>query len=139
MSRTIRSRRAESLQQPFYARALRLRHLAPSGLLCFVFLEGAVALGVLLALAELVSWWGVLALPVTVALMVKFNDLVAGALSRAPAQAMAAAAPPLLSVRYSEQPTTVLPRTETPLRPAWAEQLDVRQQQVRQSAMRRYE
>lgn len=65
---------------PLYARMLRLRHLAPSGLLCFVFLEGAVVLGVLLALAELVSWWGVVVLPVTVALMVKFNDLVAGAI-----------------------------------------------------------
>jgi hypothetical protein len=65
--------------QPLYARVLRLRHLAPSGLLCFVFLEGAVVLGILLALAELVSWWGVVVLPVTVALMVKFNDLVAGA------------------------------------------------------------
>ena len=43
--------------QPLYARMLRLRHLAPGGLLCFVFLEGAIALGLLLALAELVSWW----------------------------------------------------------------------------------
>ncbi|MDR6323058.1 hypothetical protein J3R03_007254 [Actinoplanes couchii] len=38
-----------------------------------------MVLGVLLALAELVSWWGVLVLPFTVALMVKFNDVVAGA------------------------------------------------------------
>ena len=61
---------------------LGLRHLAPNGFLCFVFLEGAVALGILLALAELVSWWGVLVLPITVAVMVKLNDIVAGALSR---------------------------------------------------------
>jgi hypothetical protein len=80
MTRTIRARRAEPANQPLYARILRLRHLAPSGLLCFVFLEGAVVLGILLALAELVSWWGVIVLPVTVALMVKFNDLVAGAI-----------------------------------------------------------
>ncbi|MFC7532100.1 hypothetical protein [Actinoplanes sp. GCM10030250] len=78
MTRTVRSRRAETASQPLYARVLRLRNLAPSGLLCFVFLEGAVVLGVLLSLAELVSWWGVLVLPITVALMVKFNDLVAG-------------------------------------------------------------
>jgi hypothetical protein len=81
MTRTVRARRAERPHQPLYARVLRLRHLAPSGLLCFVFLEGAVVLGILLALAELVSWWGVVVLPVTVALMVKFNDLVAGALT----------------------------------------------------------
>jgi hypothetical protein len=82
LTRTVRSRRAEIANQPLYARALRLRHLAPSGLLCFVFLEGAVVLGILLALAELVSWWGVLVLPMTVALMVKFNDLIAGALTQ---------------------------------------------------------
>ncbi|GGQ80268.1 hypothetical protein GCM10010166_58070 [Couchioplanes caeruleus subsp. azureus] len=82
-----RSRRAglsrdEVRQQPLYARMLGLQYLAPSGFLCFVFLEGAVALGILLALAELVSWWGVLVLPVTVAAMVKLNDVVAGALTR---------------------------------------------------------
>lgn len=86
MTRVIRSRRAglsrdESRQQPLYARLLGLQYLTPSGFLCFMFLEGAVALGVLLALAELVSWWGVLVLPVTVAAMVKLNDVVAGALS----------------------------------------------------------
>jgi hypothetical protein len=82
VTRVIRSRRAGvSRDQPLYARTLRLRHLAPSGFLCFVFLEGAVALGVLLALAELVSWWGVLVLPVSVAGMVKLNDVIAGMLA----------------------------------------------------------
>lgn len=71
---------------------LRLRHLAPSGLLCFVFLEGAVVLGILLALAELVSWWGVVVLPVAVALMVKFNDLVAGTFVQSQAAVKPAAA-----------------------------------------------
>jgi hypothetical protein len=80
----IRSRRADELyrDQPLYARTLGLRHVTPSGFLCFVFLEGAVALGFLLALAELVSWWGVLVLPITVAVMVKLNDVVAGALTK---------------------------------------------------------
>ncbi|MFI5491684.1 hypothetical protein [Actinoplanes sp. NPDC051859] len=82
-----RSRRAglsrdEVRRQPLYARMLGLQYLAPSGFLCFVFLEGAVALGILLALAELVSWWGVLVLPATVAVMVKLNDVVAGALTK---------------------------------------------------------
>jgi hypothetical protein len=83
MSRMIRSRRADASRDlPLYGRMLGLRHLAPSGFLCFVFLEGAVALGILLALAELVTWWGVLVLPLTVAVMVKLNDVVAGALIR---------------------------------------------------------
>jgi hypothetical protein len=86
MTRVIRSRRAPaSLDLPLYARVLRLRHLAPSGFLCFVFLEGAIALGILLALAELVSWWGVLVLPATVAVMVKLNDVVAGMVAGPPA------------------------------------------------------
>ena len=68
--------------RPLYARTLRLKSLAPSGFLCFAFLEGSVALGILLALAELVSWWGVLVLPATVAVMVKLNDVVAGAVSQ---------------------------------------------------------
>lgn len=72
--------------RPLYARALGLRHLHPGGMLCFVYLEGAVALSLLLALAELVSWWVVLILPVSVALMVKVNDVVAGAVARSAAR-----------------------------------------------------
>ena len=93
MSRMIRSRRAAPAHDlPLYARLLGLRQLAPSGFLCFVFLEGTVALGVLLALAELVSWWGVLVLPLTVAGMVKLNDIIAGVLSR-PATASSSGGP----------------------------------------------
>lgn len=72
--------------RPMYARALGLRHLHPGGMLCFVFFEGTLALGLLLALAELVSWWVVVILPVSVALMVKVNDLVAGAVTRSAAR-----------------------------------------------------
>lgn len=75
----------EARLRPLYARVLRLRHLNPGGLLCFVFLEGTAALGLLLALAELVSWWGILALPALVAVLVKLNDLVAGAAARSAA------------------------------------------------------
>lgn len=64
-------------------RLLRLRSINPDALLCFVFFEGAVVLAVLLAFAEQVSWWGVVVLPATVALMVKLNDVVAGSLIRA--------------------------------------------------------
>ena len=87
MTTELRARRPGPLLEaaghpPLYARMLRLKSLAPSGFLCFTFLEGSVALGILLALAELVSWWGVLVLPATVAVMVKLNDVVAGAVSR---------------------------------------------------------
>jgi hypothetical protein len=73
-------------RRPLYARALQLRHVHPSGLLCFVFFEGMIALGVLLALAEVVSWWAAVVLPVAVALMVKINDLIAGGIRNAAAR-----------------------------------------------------
>jgi hypothetical protein len=69
--------------RPLYARVLGLNHLDPGGLLCFIFFEGTLIFGFLLALAELISWWGILTLPATVALMVKLNDLVATAVARA--------------------------------------------------------
>jgi len=112
VTRVIRSRRATvSRDQPLYARMLGLRHLAPSGFLCFVFLEGAVALGVLLALAELVSWWGVLVLPVTVAGMVKLNDVVAGMLARpaVPSRATPPTAAPETVGAPRLRPAAVLP------------------------------
>jgi hypothetical protein len=59
-----------------------LRHVQPGGLLSFMLLECTVALAALLALAELVSWWGVLVLPIAVAVMVKVNDMVSGAMAR---------------------------------------------------------
>ncbi|GAA2896714.1 hypothetical protein Acy02nite_81150 [Actinoplanes cyaneus] len=203
MTRTVRSRRAGVANQPLYARALRLRHLSLGGLLCFVFLEGAFALGVLLALAELVSWWGVLLLPAAVAVMVKFNDLVAGWLAPPARTAEPVAARAVVSrERHTHRPRSgghsedwpragaqagewsppprvrkpvVPPPVDTgarstgvvwfppengygrrstspempsepgqivntaPARRPWSEDLDVRQQMARQSAVRRYE
>jgi hypothetical protein len=74
----------QDAQRPLYARVLRLRHLSPGKVLCAVYFEGSIVLAMLLAFADLVSWYGVLAFPVTVAAMVKFNDLVAGRLPHPP-------------------------------------------------------
>src|SRR5918997_6879273 len=63
---------------PLYARLLRLRRLRITGLVSFLLLECTVAVAILLALAELVSWWAVPLLPVLVAVMVKVNDMVGG-------------------------------------------------------------
>ncbi|MGW5561387.1 hypothetical protein ACWER9_29720 [Micromonospora sp. NPDC003944] len=75
----------EERYRPLYARLLGLRCVNPGGVLCFLFFEGAIALAVLLALAELVSWWAVLVLPVVVAAMVKLNDMVAAIVVRSAA------------------------------------------------------
>ncbi|MFG1882237.1 hypothetical protein [Micromonospora sp. NPDC049102] len=75
----------EERYRPLYARLLGLRFVNPGGVLCFLFFEGAIALAVLLALAELVTWWAVLVLPVVVAAMVKLNDVVAAVVVRSAA------------------------------------------------------
>jgi hypothetical protein len=145
-----RSRRPDVALPPLYARLLRLRHVAPSGFLCFIFLEGAIALGVLLALAELVSWWGVLVLPMTVAVMVKLNDVIAGALSKAavppgpPVNRRPEVLRPIAELPAElpgERSTARLPgvMNGTAVRRPWEERLEAQQQRVRQSATRRYE
>jgi len=160
-----RSRRAASPPRdqeripPLYARVLGLKHLAPSGFLCFAFLEGAIVLGVLLALAELVSWWGVLVLPLTVAAMVKLNDVVAGVVSNpaTPAPRVASPAPgapgraadPFAANPWSEAAQTLV--TAPPLRSSvgplpqteagWASRVDDDMSLGRDTAIdqRRYE
>ncbi len=88
MTAGIRSRRAggispeEARNRPLYARVLGLQYVRPSNLMCFLFFEGTVALAVLLSLAELTGWWAVAVLPASVAVMVKLNDVIAGATTR---------------------------------------------------------
>ena len=64
--------------RPLYHRLLRLNHIRLRGTVAFALFEGSIGLAVLLVFADLVSWWGVLAIPGAVALMVKLNDVVAG-------------------------------------------------------------
>ena len=133
----VRSRRAgigaqEAKTRPLYARVLGLQYLRPSGLLCFLFFEGAIALAVLLALAELVSWWVVAALPAAVAAMVKINDVIAGAIAYAGAKrtkALGRASVPRRKVVEPVGPTAA-PADQPVGSP---------EQRARQAATRRYE
>lgn len=68
-----------------YARLLRLRHLELPTWQQVVYVEGAVALGVVLTLGELASAWIILLLPALVAVVVKFHDVLAGLLAAPPA------------------------------------------------------
>lgn len=61
---------------------LRLKHLYLSNIWCVVLFEGSIALAVLMALTELVTWWVVPVLPLAVAGMVKLNDVIAGTMER---------------------------------------------------------
>ena len=69
-------------RKPLYHRLLRLRHLRPGPLPTFVLFEGSVMVALLLALADLVDPWGILAIPVAVAVMVKLNDVIMVVLRR---------------------------------------------------------
>jgi hypothetical protein len=69
-------------KKPVYHRLLRLRFYRPGPVMTFALFEGSLIVPALLAFAELLSWWSVLAVPVAVAALVKFNDLVLGLPSR---------------------------------------------------------
>ena len=75
--------------RPLYARALRLKHIRPGSLLCFLYFEGSVFAGLVLVFAELAPWWVAIVLPVAVAVMVKVNDLIAGATVAEPSVVLA--------------------------------------------------
>ena len=74
-----RPKRAQDRRRgSLYHRLLQLRYYRPKPVMTFILFEGSVILAVLLSLAEIVDWWSVLALPVAVAALVKFNDVIAG-------------------------------------------------------------
>jgi hypothetical protein len=66
--------------RPLYFRMLGVKHLRAGPVAAFVLFEGSIAAGALLALADVVSWWGFIAIPIVVAIMVKIHDRVARAL-----------------------------------------------------------
>jgi len=79
---TGRSARPRADRLPLYPRLLRLRHVRPSSWQRIVLGEGAFGVAVLLVLADLASAWTLLVLPVSVALVVKAHDGLAGVLAR---------------------------------------------------------
>jgi hypothetical protein len=81
--------------RPLYFRLLGVKHLRAGPVAAFVLFEGSIAAGALLALADVVSWWGSIAIPVAVAVMVKINDRVARALVQPLAVVQMSASRPL--------------------------------------------
>ena len=67
---------------PLHARLLRLHSLRLSAWQLAGLLDGSLVLAVLLVLADLVSAWALVVVPVTVAAVVKAHDVVAGVLPR---------------------------------------------------------
>jgi hypothetical protein len=69
-------------KKPLYPRLLRLRHIHPNAWQRAALGEGAIAAGVLLAMADLASAWTIVALPVAVAAIVKAHDALQGLIDR---------------------------------------------------------
>ena len=74
------SEQRKMLRKPIYPRLLRLRHVHPNAWQRALFGEGAIGAALLLVAADVATAWTILVLPVAVAVVVKANDLVAGAL-----------------------------------------------------------
>lgn len=70
--------------RPFYLAVLDLRHVQPNAWQRALLAEGSIAVAVFLALAGVASPWVILALPLTVAVVVKAHDVVTGLLPQAP-------------------------------------------------------
>ncbi len=105
--------------RPLYHRALRLRHVRPGPLATFLLFEGSVMAAIVLALADIVTGWGVLVIPVAVAVMVKLNDVVAAALRRP--DAIAQLGGPRLADPFA---VGVSPRPRSALLTTWIESDD---------------
>lgn len=71
---------APSPHRSAYARLLRLRRLRLTGWQRALLVEGVLVVGALLALADAVSAWTVVVLPVAVAAAVKAQDVLTGLL-----------------------------------------------------------
>ncbi|HWH30618.1 MAG TPA: hypothetical protein VNU26_16975 [Mycobacteriales bacterium] len=67
-------------KRPLYPRLLRLKNIAPNGWQRAALGEGALAVAVVLVLADVASAWTLLALPLGVAVVVKAHDVLAGLL-----------------------------------------------------------
>ena len=68
-------------RRPLYPRLLHLQHVHPNAWQRALLGEGALALAVLLVLADLATAWTLLVLPLAVAIVVKAHDLLAGRLN----------------------------------------------------------
>ena len=73
---------AKEQRRPLYPRLLRLQHIAPNAWQRALLGEGAIALAVLLVLADVATAWTIVVLPLAVAAVVKAHDLLAGHLDR---------------------------------------------------------
>ena len=70
------------VKAPLYWRLLRLRNVSPNGWQRAIFVEGVLALSLVLVLADVASAWTLLVLPLASALTVKAHDVIAGLLKR---------------------------------------------------------
>jgi hypothetical protein len=64
------------MRRPLYHRLLNLRQYRPGPVTTFALFEGSVIVPAVLAFADLLAWTADVIVPVVVAAVVKFNDVV---------------------------------------------------------------
>jgi hypothetical protein len=93
-------------RRPLYPRLLRLRAVHPNAWQRALLGEGALAIAVLLVLADLATAWTLLVLPLAVAAVVKAHDLLAGILAQDSSEDIAEKAAEDPAEDPAEAPTT---------------------------------
>ena len=106
---------------PLYPRLLRLKHIHPSAWQRAVLVEGSVSVGAVAALSDRVTAWTPLVLPVAVAAVVKFHDVLTGILQPTEPVAAASAVVPTdvetLEARTEPRPRPLEPVSEREQQP----------------------
>ena len=98
-------------QRSMYARLLRLRHTNLNGYLGLVLFEGSIAVVLVFVCAGLMNGWALLAIPVAIAVMVKYFDVISDVLARPAAAAQLRPAGPQVAVGRSPVPGPSRPTT----------------------------
>jgi len=126
VTQTAGARAGRRHSTPLYPRVLRLRHLHPSAWQRAAYFEGSIAVGAVAALTDQVSAWTPVVMPVAVAVVVKFHDVLTGLIRPAPAvqpygsteAVQVMAAPHVVVLRpgsaTSDEPVVPTPRAPEP-------------------------
>jgi hypothetical protein len=98
-------------QRSWYARLLRLRHIDLNGYLGLVLSEGSIVVALLFVCVSDLTVWSVIAIPATIAVMVKYFDVITDVLARPAAAARLRPARPQVAVGRSPVPGPSRPTT----------------------------
>lgn len=118
------------LSGPIYPKILRLKHLHPSAWQRAALVEGSITVGAVAALADQVTAWTPVILPVAVAAVVKFHDVLTGILRPGPLPRAVQLAP-TTAAPVAVAPVVVAPTLSPAAKPAAVPQPEPAQPKAR--------